>query len=258
MPFRSLARRTLAALALLAAPAAARAQFTATVRYVAPATDAAAFNYAVGPVNETLTNMYTQRPGQALGITAFCVDFANGISNNTTYQANVTSLGAVLEGNATLARTRHTGAAGLLGYQKAAFLVDQLLSPSVAALTGSARNQTWGAIQGAIWSIFTPTAVTLDASTSTTNNRVIEFWQQQADDFAASSRLATYDFSRFYIITDVRAAGLASGGVQEFMTASAGLPTVTPEPGTVLLLGVGLAAVGGAAARRRRRGAVGA
>lgn len=245
MSLATTACRTLAAAALLGASAgAARAQTSGTATYNGSTTTAAAFGYYVGPISETLTG--ATLPGQSLAVTAFCIDFANSISAGTTYTANYTSLGAVLSGQTTLANTRQ-GAAGLAGYKKAAYLIDQF--QTVAGLTGATRDATWGALQGALWSIFTPSSAALDASTSTTDSQVIEYWQNKANVFAASAAFNTYDYSRFTIITDARAKGVATGGVQEFMTPNV---TTTPEPGSVVLLGAGLLATCGAAARRRR------
>ena len=75
------------------------------------------------------------------------------------------------------------------------------------------------------------------------------FWTAQAAAFAGSAAYATYDYSRYVIYTDVNRANPNSR--QEFI----GTPpprAVVPEPGTLLLVGAGLAGAGAWAARRRR------
>ena len=236
MPLRSaplpvLRRAALAAaVALLAAPPVATpaaAQAAPQIRFDGSPTGASAFGYAVGPFDATL-----RRPGVAAGITIFCIDFLNAVTPGAFTSVAITPLDGDLD------RTRHPDAVG--GYRRVAWLTDQFaLAP---------RGQ-WGGIQAAIWNVFAPGTPT-DGRAVT--DRVGEaYWLREAERFAASPGYATYDWERFYVLTDLRAAGIASGtGIQEFITSS---PNVVPEPETWLMLGSGLAVVGVVAWRRRVR-----
>ena len=80
----------------------------------------------------------------------------------------------------------------------------------------------------------------------------VESWMTAADDFAASRHFAKYDWSRFTVVTDVASVGVGNDypGLQELITRTP-LTTTTPEPGSVALVALGLAA-GGVIVRRRR------
>lgn len=231
----TLARRTALCAGLALAPAAAFAQPSYTTTYNSPATGAAAFGYTVGPQNATLFTA----PGQALGVTLFCVDYQNAVTDGLTYQAHLTSLGAAVSGAGALTLTRHP--AGLTGYRKAAFLIDQFATNA---------QDNWGGIQGAIWQLFGAPGAPSTGSAGTADMTTTAYWADVANTFAGNTAAFDgYDYSRFTIVTDVRAAGSADDAfAQEFMTPS----TVTPEPGSVVLMAVGLLATAGASARRRR------
>lgn len=204
--------------ALLAlAPAAARAQST-QLRFDG-VNGANAFGYYVGPFNGTLI-----RPGTAVGLTIFCVDFLNHVTFGQTAAVSVSSLAG-----GSLAATRHPGQ--LEDYRKAAWLTTKF---------DPAHQDQWGGIQAAIWEIMAPGNP--DGGTSTTSATSEAYWLDQANLFVASASYGSYDWSRFYVLTDVAAAGRASGaGMQEFMTSS---PNVVPEPATWALLAGGLAGIG--------------
>ena len=221
---RRAARHVLLAAGLAILPGTAQAQDT-QLRFDG-VNGATAFGYHVGPFAGTLL-----RPGVATSLTMFCVDLLNAVTLGQTQAVNITSLAG-----SDLSATRRPGQ--LEAYRKAAWLTTQF---------DPAAQPEWGGIQAAIWEIMAPG--TPDGGTSVTNTTHEAYWLQQANLFVASAGYASYDWSRFFVLTDVNAAGTVSGvGMQEFITHSA---NVVPEPETWMMLGGGLAALGVIAWRRR-------
>lgn len=232
------ARRVVVAAALTLAPAAALAQ-DPTLHFNGSATGVHAFGYYVGPYSATL-----QRPGMSIATTVYCVDFLNSVSVGSVASINLTSLAG-----GSLRRTRHPG--DLTEYRRAAWLTDQF------AVNAHGR---WGGIQAAIWNIFAPG--TPQDGKPASNAAGEAYWTNRANLFMASEAALSYDWGRFHVVTDTRAAGLASGvGIQEFITAAdvstfspdVAAPNVVPEPETWALMAIGLTAVGAIAWQRRRR-----
>jgi hypothetical protein len=187
-----------------------------------------AFGYYVGPFWGTVTSDPT-RPT----IDLFCVDILNSISWGQVWTANFTNLGS---GNLSL--TRH-GNSKLAQYQKAAFLASKYNAPGVS-------TSQWGGIQAAVWNLLNPGNP--NGGTNPLVNTSEAYWLQQASTWYTSGGAQSFDFSRWTIVTDQSAAGLASGrGVQEFLTTG-----VTPEPETWMLMGTGLLLVVGFAVKRGR------
>lgn len=151
-------------------------------------------------------------------ITMVCLSFDRYIQVGQTWNVSINSLDALGVANALYGSQSDA----LLKYQRAAWLYDKILAtPSEA-----------GAIQGAIWNIFT--ASTPDTAAS---NR----WFSMA----LNANLVGYDFSRFRILTPDNRGRY---GAQEMMTT-------VPEPTTMLLLGSGLLGAAASARRRRRHAA---
>ena len=136
-----------------------------------------------------------------------CDDYLHTSNVGDTWQANLTNLGV-----GDLSKTRFNN---LTEYQEAGFLLMQI---------NHGNQNEWGNINFAIWKIFDPN-VNMGGTPSGTFGP--EYWY----DLAVSTDLTNMDFSAVEIVTPTRAH--CDSGDQEFLY-------LTPEPGTLLLIGSGL------------------
>ena len=208
------------AVALVASPVAAQDVSPVTL------TAGGAVSY-----NGTTVGPYQARFGSDPGapsVDVFCIDYVHQIQVGQTFNANLTNLAS---GNLSLTRG---GDAALAQYQQMAWLTTKF--------DGATNDQT-RAIQTAIWHVMTPgTPGAIGGAFGT------QYWLDQA---ASNYLTSGLDYSTFAIITDVN---FMQGGRQELLTR---VPTtVTPEPGTYLLMATGLAGVGMIARRRKATAAV--
>jgi len=140
-------------------------------------------------------------------IPMICNDFYHGSNIGDTWQANITSL---ISGD--LSNTRFND---LLEYEEAAYLLLQI---------NDSNQPEWGNINFAVWKIFNPSVNMGDTPPGTLGP---QYWY----DLAGTADLSSVDFSRVMILTPTDAHN--ETGDQEFMF-------LTPEPGTLLLIGTGL------------------
>lgn len=245
---------------LVALPNAGRAQATATVQLVAP--NAPGGSSVVSPDGKYYESPYTALVnGRTTRVN--CVDFFHDVVIGEVWQAYDISLADIATNASLLAYTRNGNLANALQiYEQVAWLTNQY-----AADPAANKPQTI-AIQTAIWAIantqpgtnflaLTPsqTVGSLDTGPANNNQNSTGYWIGKAQgSYAALEGTGYYD--QFRILTDVNvnnracqnnAATKYTCTAQEFMYA-------TPEPGTLVLLGTGFAALVGRVKRRKGRG----
>ncbi|GLC25325.1 PEP-CTERM sorting domain-containing protein [Roseisolibacter agri] len=214
-----------AAMALSATVAAAQT----TVTYLGGTTAESDGYHLIGPFNGTLQTL----PGSAQSITMFCIDVLNDVSIGDSWTGVLTSLA---DPAATLSTTRHAAASdptAMTKYRTTAWLTTQF---------GLHSSESWADIQHAIWNVWAPGQYAANA------------WDA-AGASAAASGFAGFDFSNYWVLTDVTGVGQALGGAQEFIVpgiGGGGTGSVVPEPSTYLLMATGMVALAGVARRRRQ------
>lgn len=174
-----------------------------------------AFGYYVGAYNGTAGTGASQK-----AVVLNCVDFFHEVYFGSQWEANLSSLGTGA-GVGTYTRESNINL-----YRQAAWLTSQY---------AAASNYDVGQIQATIWNLFQPAGVTASSN----------YWLTQAQ-----NNYQTFDYSGYYVVTDVNAADPNS--IQEFITKDVVPTTSTPEPTSMFLLGSGLIGLAGVRARRKQ------
>jgi len=158
------------------------------------------------------------QPGQP-ELDVFCVDYNHEISLGQQWEANFSSLDGDLS---------HTRFDNLVEYSEAAWLDMKFATTSTTQ---------WGLLHYAIWNITSPGTPNYSGFSIADRNTINGFITD------AQNNYKNVDLSDWAVVTDVNTKN-GQGGVQEYLTQ------VTPEPGTILLLGTGLLLIGGVLAKR--------
>ena len=160
-----------------------------------------------------------------------CDDYVHAGAPGQVWDANITRLG---DNNITLTRFNKTppgptALTPLMLYDEAGWILLQTLT------NGPSNYQ---AMNYAVWNIFDPNAPC---------NQSCEFWLNAAQ-MAAEHHFPDSDFNRVYIITPVDQYNPDPNSPQEFLALGTdsglirGASETVPEPGSLLLMGSGLAA----------------
>jgi hypothetical protein len=241
-------------LSLLAASASAQqtVQMNLTTPY-APLGSAVVspYGYYMSPYGGTV--------GSEKNLRLNCVDFFHDAVLNQPWTVFKTHLGAmaaaVAGGNLAMLAYTRDGANGLYTAMEAVNIYKQVawLTDQYATNPGASSTRT-SAIQTAIWAIannrpanaFTSLNQYIGTtSTSSTSDLTTGYWIGQAQSQYLIQSASYYD--KFYILTDQNFKTATDGGHQEFIYSS------TPEPGTLTLIGTGVAALAARARRRKKR-----
>ena len=207
-------------------------------------------NFYISPYAGLIDYDASTKTGQKVSLN--CVDYFHHVSVGNVWTVNVTNLGAAAANNSLLSTTRYgsvaPGSSNLPNvlnlYKQAAWLTLQY-DPNPASSPNKTR-----AIQSAIWALFNPLTVGAEPwfngdGPSTYGMFDSQWWVAQAG--LAQNALSNSELKYFSILTD-NTYPQAAGSAQEFVIH------VTPEPGTVVLMLTGLAAVILVVRRRRSAG----
>jgi hypothetical protein len=185
--------------------------------------------------------IYTATINEAASPGIICDDYKDEITTGETWNANAYQASSLASGN--IGSTLFGNTIGLTGYAELGTLVNMMFgnTPDVyGGITGITQSE----LSSAIWDITTPGGISgLDAKAAA----LVAAVELTYNGNTAQATTYLDTLTDLWILTPDPLTGIGSGEPQEMWTESL---TNTPEPSSLLLLGIGLLALVGMGRRR--------